>query len=491
MSTKLSQQTLATIKSVQKPKYNRQDIRPGIVHIGIGGFHRAHQAVYTDDLLASGAHQWGITAVSLRSTSVYQALAPQDFLYTAKTQAQDGGSKRVIGSICEVIALTQPGACEKIVATIADPNIQVITLTITEKGYCHKVDGEIDITNPSIVHDLKNPEQPQSAPGLLALALKRRMETNAGPITLLSCDNLSSNGQVLHNVVAAMMQEQYPTATRWLEDNVSFPSSMVDRIVPRTNISDIEQLEQEAGYLDSGLVVCEPFSQWIIEDNFAGLKPAWDEGGAEFVADVAPYEQTKLRFLNATHSALAYLGLLAGYTYIHQAMADPTFASFAQQLMDREIQPVATSPNELDLEAYKQSILTRFANAAVPYQTSQVASDGSQKLPQRIFPTIQAQLSKGIHTPGLCLAVAGWLHCLTRQQSADDQMDISDPQAQPLAAIASANPQPQDLVSTIAQTTSNFGELGQSAEFLQSVANNITNLKQSGSLATVAKLLAR
>lgn len=489
MSTKLSQQTLATIKSVQKPKYNRQDITPGIVHIGIGGFHRAHQAVYTDDLLASGAHQWGITAVSLRSDSVYQALAPQDFLYTVNTQAEDGGSKRLISSICEVIALTQPGAHEKIVAIIADPSTQVITLTITEKGYCHQVDGELDSTNPSIVHDLQNPGQPQSAPGLLALALKRRMETKAGPITLLSCDNLSNNGEVLHNVVATMMQEQYPTAVGWLANNVSFPSSMVDRIVPQTKVSDIEQLEKEAGYLDSGLVVCEPFSQWVIEDNFAGLRPAWDVGGAEFVAEVAPYEQTKLRFLNATHSALAYLGLLAGYTDVHKAIADPTLANFARQLMDIEIEPVVVCPNELDLEVYKNSILTRFANAAVPYKTAQVASDGSQKLPQRIFPTIQAQLSNGGHAPGLCLVVAGWLHCLTNQQSAGGLIDIKDPQAKTIVALASASLQTRDLVRTLAETTHYFGVLGQNAEFLESVTDGITNLKQSGSLATVAKLL--
>lgn len=489
MRTKLSQQTLATIESVQKPRYNRHDITGGIVHIGIGGFHRAHQAVYTDDLLASGAHHWGITAVSLRSDSVYQALAPQDFLYTVKTQDENGGSKRLIGSICEVLALTQSGACDKIVAKIADPSTQVVTLTITEKGYCHTVAGELDSTNPSIIHDLQNPEQPQSAPGLLALALKRRMQTNAGPITLLSCDNLSSNGEVLHNVVTTMMQQQDSTTLEWLAENVSFPSSMVDRIVPQTKASDIDQLEQEAGYLDSGLVVCEPFSQWIIEDNFAGQKPAWDIGGAEFVAEVAPYEHTKLRFLNAAHSALAYLGLLAGYSYIHQVMADPTFASFARQLMDVEIEPVVVGPNGLDLEAYKNSILTRFANAAVPYKTAQVASDGSQKLPQRIFPTIQQQLSKGNPTPGLCLVIAGWLHCLTSQHSADSSMNISDPQAQPLVAIASVNPQPQDLVSTIAETTSYFGGLGQSAEFLQSVADSISDLKQTGSLATVAKHL--
>ncbi len=489
MSIQLSQQSLATIKSVQKPGYNREDITTGIVHIGIGGFHRAHQAVYTDDLLASGAHHWGITAISLRSDSVYRSLAPQDFLYTVRTQAKDGGTKRLIGSICEVIALPQPGAYEKITATIADPRTQVVTLTVTEKGYCHTVNGELDRANPSIVHDLKNPEHPQSTPGLLALGLKRRMDTNAGPITLLSCDNLSSNGEVLHKVVTTMMALTYPTAAGWLAENASFPSSMVDRIVPQTKTSDIQQLEREAGYLDSGLVVCEPFSQWVIEDDFAGLRPAWDIGGAEFVAKVAPYEQTKLRFLNATHSALAYLGLLAGYTYIHEVMADPTLAKFARHLMDIEIEPVVACPNEIDLTEYKKSVLARFSNAEVPYRTSQVASDGSQKLPQRIFPTIQAQLGLGVATPGLYLVVAGWLESLFSSQELESASDISDPLAQPLIELATQYPEPEDLVQAIALQTDCFGRLSQSKLFLDKVTSCVSHLRKSGSLATVTKLL--
>ena len=488
MSKKLNLQTLHKIESVQKPNYDRRNITSGIVHIGVGGFHRAHQAVYTDDLLASGAQQWGITGVSLRSDSVHKALAPQNFLYTVKTQDQNGDSKRLIGSICEVLALPQPGALEKIVAKIADPSTQVVTLTITENGYCHTADGELDHTNPGIVRDLQYPGQPQTTPGLLALALTHRMKLNAGPITLLSCDNLSSNGDVLRNVVTSMLQ-QHPATRVWLADNVSFPSSMVDRIVPKTKASDIDQLEQESDYRDSGLVVCEAFSQWVIEDNFCGARPSWNVAGAQFVSNVEPYEQAKLRLLNATHSALAYLGLLAGYTYIHQAMADPRLAKFVRHLMDAEIEPVVTCPENLQLPEYTSSILSRFANAAVPYRTAQVASDGSQKLPQRIFPTIQAQQSLGVTTPGLHLVVAGWLHCLTRTPEQNRNLNISDPLAPPLISLTAAHPQPQALVSAIARGTPYFGQLAKSDVFVQSVAKALQGLRQKGSLAMIAELL--
>lgn len=488
MSLRLSTQTLAEINADQKPNYNRSAVQTGIVHLGIGGFHRAHQAVYTDDLLANGHNSWGITGVSLRSDSVHKLLATQDFLYTVKQAHQQGSRTRIVGSLCDVFALPTAGAREQILSTIADPKTQVVTLTITEKGYCHEPDGSLDTDNLNIVQDLAHPQQPTSAPGLLAQAIHRRMLSDGGPLTVVSCDNLSSNGLVTRSVVEAMIERLHPNTLRWLQDNVSFPSSMVDRIVPQTNIADIEDLQQENGYLDNALVICEPFSQWIVENNFAGVRPPWDLVGARFVKQVLPYEQTKLRFLNATHSALAYLGLLCEHGYIDQAVRDPALRQFVLQLMDNEIEPTVTCPEGFDLAQYKTSIVDRFANTQVRYKTTQVATDGSLKLPQRILPSIQAQQQFGNPAPQLCLVVAAWLECVVSAKARDAEARFDDPLADRLIQLAAQHNQPQGLVGAVAQETNFFGALAQSKETLASVVESLTELRAKGVLHRIKTL---
>jgi len=366
------------------------------VHLGIGGFHRAHQAVYTDKLLADGHKDWGITGVSLRSSTVRDSLAPQDFLYSVNTLGEDAQRPQIVGSVLNTLAIRESKQLAATLDLIAQPSTQVISLTITEKGYCTKLNGDL----------------PVSAPGLLAAGLERRMLAGSGPISILSCDNLAGNGRITGQVVQTMAAQLNPELAIWLEGNASFPSTMVDRIVPQTSARDIDEFESRTGYRDEALICGEAFTQWVIEDNFLGKRPAWDIAGAQFVTQVAPFEQAKLRLLNATHSALAYLGLLTDHTYVHQALADPAIGDFVTRLLNDEISPEVDCPQGMDITDYKASLLKRFANAAVPYKTLQVAGDGSQKLPQRIFPTLSARLNKQQPVPHLLAVVAAWIQCL-------------------------------------------------------------------------------
>jgi fructuronate reductase len=487
---RLSERTLNGLTAAARPQYSREKVSNGIVHLGSGGFHRGHQAVYTDELLASGDTRWGITGASLRSRSVHDKLAPQDFLYTVQAQDERANSLRVIGSISNVLVLTQPGQLATLTKLIADPATQVVTLTITEKGYCQNHQGDLDETHPDIAHDLRNPHVPRSAAGILALGLIQRMNRGAGPLTVLSCDNLVANGTVTRNVVESMVRQYSPETSSWLADNLSFPSSMVDRIVPRTNAEDIAMFEAKTGYTDTGLVICEPFSQWVIENRFAGSRPAWEVAGAQFVDKVAPFEQAKLRLLNATHSALAYLGLLAGYEHVHQAIADPALAGFIQRLMDTEIAPAIRWPAGMDPARYKASILKRFANSAIPYRTDQVAADGSQKLPQRIYPTIEQRLRDRASISGLCLVVAGWLRCLKGRADDAESISINDPNAQPIAQLSAQYFQAGDLVAAIASETAQFGDLAQHDEFLQTLTDALSSLQDLGSLASAQSFIA-
>jgi fructuronate reductase len=490
MPVRLNEKTLPSLETAVKPNYARDSIDTGIVHLGVGAFHRAHQAVYTDELLATGDNRWGIVGASLRSGSVRDALAPQDCLYTVCTRSGGTNDPRVIGSIKDILVLPESGQLQKLTDLIANATTQVVTLTITEKGYCHDHQGSLDTNHLDIVHDLAHPNSPRSAAGVLALALKKRMKNGAGGLTVLSCDNLADNGGVTRHVVEAMAQHHSPEAARWLADHVSFPTSMVDRIVPHTGTSDIEAFELESGYLDKSLVVCEPYSQWVIENDFAGERPDWASVGALFVASTQPYEQAKLSLLNATHSALAYLGLLAGYDYVHQAIANPDLAGFVRVIMDSEITPTVNCPVGMDLDQYKTSILNRFANPDIAYRTAQVATDGSQKLPQRIFPTIEQQLGEQSLTPGLILVVAAWLQCYGGRADDAKVISITDPMADKIVALYNLFPDAGDLVRSIAKETDQFGVLANNELFLLELTKALAQLRSLGSLASVSSFLS-
>ena len=397
------------LEGVAPLKYDRDQVTPGILHIGVGNFHRGHQAVFVDDLLAHDP-RWGIVGVSMRSTSTRDRLAMQNYLYTVTERDGTQLERRLIGSIQSILVLDESRA--EIMALAARESIGLISLTITENGYCHTASGELDSGHPDVVHDLAHPETPRSAPGLLAALLAERMQSGAGPITVLSCDNLSENGAVTQSVVTGFASLLNRRLAAWIEENVSFPNTMVDRIVPSTTQADIADSAAE-GITDGGLINTEPFKQWVIENSLLANAPDWPSVGVTLVDEVLPHETMKLRFLNGTHSAISYLGLLCGHEFVHEAMADDLLYRFVDSMMENEIAPVASIPPESNLEDYKRSILRRFANSAVPYKTAQVATNGSLKLPQRIFPTISQHLDNGTVPIQLTTIVAAWLVCLT------------------------------------------------------------------------------
>lgn len=451
---RLAAATLSEWSGISLPSYNREEVSNGILHLGIGNFHRAHQAVYTDDILSLDP-RWGIAGASLFSTTTRNRLKPQDWYYTICERSADTSVHRVIGAVKDILCLSDQRG--ELASAIAAPETKIISLTVTEKGYCHTIEGSLDSNHPDIQHDLAHPEASRSMPGVLIAGLKARMSAGSGPVSLVSCDNLSGNGKVLRKVILDFASQVDRGLVAWCEDNVRFPETMVDRIVPQPVEEDRDVFRQLTGLEDEGLIVCEPFRQWVIEDNFATERPPWEEAGAEIVADVGQFETAKLRMLNATHSALAYLGLLCGCEYIHETMADETLAAFADYLLTREVIPVIDVPPSMDVDAYKQSVLERFANSSIAYGTAQVATDGSMKLPQRIFPTMMSALEKNSGTKGLSLVAAAWVRCMT-----DENLSarFSDPASgssgvNELLTAASAG---EETATLAAETFSSLGD---------------------------------
>lgn len=403
---------------VARPRYDRdQDV--GIVHFGIGAFHRAHQAWYTDACLRGGERGWMITGVSLRSAAVAAQLAPQDGLYTLTERPGAAECTRLIGSVREVLG---PADRAAIVERVASPACQVVSFTVTEKGYCRAPDGSLD--------------RRMAAAGfypLLSEALSVRREARLPGLTLLGCDNLADNGKTLRRLMREWLVDD-PDLARWFEGECTTPGTMVDRIVPATTPADRAALAERIGVDDEGAVFTEPFSQWVIEDDFAGLRPRWDDHGAKLVPDVTPYETAKLRMLNGAHSLLAYCGLAAGYSYVHEAIADPGLRDLASRLM-AEAAPTIAAADGHDLEAYAAELIVRFGNPAMRHSLAQIAMDGSQKLPQRWLATRAERQRRGLASP----AIEEGMHCWLRHLRDGRQLD--DPSAAELKAAVDGSPE--------------------------------------------------
>lgn len=382
----------------------------GIVHFGIGAFHRAHQAWYTDACLNAGETGWGICGVSMRSATVAEQLNPQDGLYTLTERAGAKAKTRVIGAVREVLVAGRDH--DAIVARLASPDCKIASFTVTEKGYCRKADGSLDF-------DL-------AAGGfysVLMQGLKRRSEAGLPGLTLLSCDNLSGNGRILGQLFSTWLAQNDAALEDWFTRECTTPDTMVDRIVPATSHADLDQLEGNIGQRDEGAVFTEPFSQWVIEDRFAGPRPRWENHGAQIVGDVGPYETAKLRMLNGAHSLLAYWGLDAGHTYVHEAIADPELRALTDHLMREEAAPTITTGADQDLAAYADALVARFTNSALNHQLIQIAMDGSQKIPQRWLETLAAQQRNGKQCPATLTALAAWLrHVRGDRRAVDDPM---------------------------------------------------------------------
>lgn len=440
---------------VSGPAVDPRSVGVGIVHLGIGAFHRAHQAVVTEEAAAAtGEDRWGILGVTGRSASVVQQLRPQDCLYGVLEKAARKSSLRLVGSVREV---AWPGEeSPRVVQALAAEATCVVTLTVTEKGYTRARDGSADLADPAVAADAElvgrelAGEDVQAASrtpiGLLTRGLARRFRTGGASITIVPCDNMVDNGRVTQRLVRSLAgftggDDGSPKAREafltWLEESVAFPSTMVDRIAPATTDAHRQEAAAMLGLSDAGLVVAEPFLQWVVQDRFAAPRPAWERAGATLTDDVAPYEQVKLRLLNATHSLLAYLGALKGHATIAAAVADPELERAARDLMDCDVIPTITPPPGLDLAGYRDSVLERFANPSTGHTTIQVAMDGSQKLPIRLLGTVSDRLAAGAVPQAAALAVAAWMVFVARGRSTSGrELPLDDPLAERLRSSA-------------------------------------------------------
>jgi len=488
MSDRLNEDSLADLpEGIRRPAYDRKAVETGIVHLGVGAFHRAHQAVYTDDALGKDP-RWGIVAASLRSPDTYDALAPQDGLYTLAVRSQAGEALRVIGSIQRVIVA--PREVEQLLEAMSAPETRIVTLTVTEKGYCHDpATGALNEAHPDIVHDLEFHRTPKSAPGFIVEALRRRRAAGVPPFTVLTCDNLPSNGRTVKRVLTRFAELVDPALGRFVADEVSCPSTMVDRIVPATSDQDRDRIGEALGLTDAWPVVTEPFTQWVIEDRFPQGRPAWETSGAAFVEDVEPYEHMKLRLLNGSHSTLAYLGYLAGYETVADTMADPAFVRLIQGLMDDEVTPTLHMPPGADLAAYKRALIERFRNPALKHRTWQIAMDGSQKLPQRLLGTVRDRLGDDAGIARLSLGVAAWMRYVTGIDEKGAPIDVRDPMAARLREIADrAGGSPEKLAGDLFAVREIFGDdLPKDPRFTALVTENLKRLYEKGAKRTVAE----
>ncbi len=461
---------------VRLPPYERGALRPGIVHLGLGAFHRAHQAVYTDAAIGVAGGDWGILGVSLRSAAVSEQLAPQGGLYSVLSEDATTSEVRVVGAVLQVlVAPREPAA---VTGAIARQDIHIVTLTITEKGYLLAADGvALDRADEGVRHDLANPERPVTAVGILALGLRERVLRGGAPLTLLSCDNLSENSRRLRGVLADYLGSTFPEVLPWLEQHARFPCSMVDRIVPAATAEQRARQSQQLGLVDEGAVSTEPFSQWLIEDDFAADRPAWERVGVQLVDDILPYENIKLRLLNASHSAIAYCGLLADCTVVDEVMADPALGAWVQRLMARDLMPALRVPPDFDLGAYRDQLLSRFANPRLGHRCVQIAMDGSEKIAQRWLPTLaqsEAPLLRG--------ALAAWVYFVLFMD-----IDIDDPRAPVLLAQrASDGPLRERIESVLACARIDRESVGAFAGLVGDVEEHMRVIQSESIRALVA-----
>ncbi len=487
---RLSLSTLARVPGgVARPAYDPSNLPVGILHLGLGAFHRAHQAVYTDDILGADP-RWGICGVSLKTPRAIRPLTAQDGLYTLLTRSRDGTSARIIGALRETIFAGAARA--RLVARFADPRITVVTATVTEKGYCHDpATGELNENHPDIRHDLAHPDAPESAIGLLVAGLAARREANAGPLTFVCCDNLPHNGHMVERLVRAFAGRREPALAAWIRDRVAFPSTMVDRIVPATTAVDVADAKRLTGLHDEATVTAESFGQWIIENRFSAARPQWEEAGAQIVADVVPFETMKLRLLNGSHSTLAYLGFLAGHDFIWQASSDPELAQLVERQMADEIVPTLVAPPGIDLATYRRQLMTRFRNPALPHRTQQIAMDGSQKLPQRLLGTVRDRIAASASIAHLALAVAGWIRYASGTDEQGRAIAVSDPLAATFSGIVARAPgDPVRIAAGFLDLTTVFGDLCADAAFRDAVTRNVETLFRDGVRRTLAQHFA-
>lgn len=472
---------------VPVPRYDRSAVTAGVVHLGVGGFHRSHEAVYIDQLLSAGcANTWGICGVGVLPTDrqMKEVLSAQDCLYTLVVKPADGTLEpRVIGSIVDY--LFAPDDPEAVIERMAAPATRIVSLTITEGGYnLDPVTGDFDASNAAVLADLAPGAVPTTAFGLLTEALLRRRDRGVPPFTVMSCDNIQGNGDVARRMFSAFARLLDPALGDWVEQDVRFPNSMVDRITPATTDDDRAALADRFDIADGWPVVCEPYSQWVLEDDFGGDRPPFEAAGVQLVADVRPYELMKLRLLNASHQALSYLGYLSGHRYVHEAAQDPLFARFVRAYMDREATPTLKPVPGVDLDTYKATVLGRFANPEVRDTLSRICAETSDRIPKFLLPVVRDQLAADGDVDLSALVIAAWARYAEGVDEQGQPIDVVDPLRDTLMAAASR--QRQDATAFL-QVREVFGDLVDDARFTAAYTSALASLHEYGARATLER----
>ena len=471
---------------VAAPGYDRSALTPAVVHIGVGGFHRAHQAVYLDDLARTGETGWGEVGVGLRSPAMRDALLPQDTLFTVIARDASGDSARVVGAMTRY--LHGPDDPEAVLAVLADARTRLVTLTITGNGYPVDASGTFDAGHPGAGADLGEPARPSTVFGYLVEALARRRRAGLPAFTVLSCDNVPDNGATTRAAVLGFAEARDPGLARWIDENATFPASMVDRITPEPDDAARALVERRFGLRDRSPVITEPFTQWVVEDRFCNGRPPLERVGVQFVDDVAPYKLVKTRLLNAGHSALGYLGFLAGgYRTTSEAMANPVIRDYLAALMRDEISSLLPRVPGFDLADYQRTLLKRFANPRISDRLARLCGRGSTKMPAYLLPSLTAARAEGRPATLLTLAVAGWCRYLRGYDLQGHHIDIKDvrfEQLQPLAARLDGDLRP------LLRERSVFGALGDDPEFVRALEAAVRDIEEYGASAAIADHLA-
>ena len=478
-------------KSVINVGFDRSILKTKIIHLGFGAFHRAHQCLYTSELSRKTGSTWGICEVNLFGGEVLvKQLRDQAHLYSVLEKGDSASNVKISGAIVSALQ-PQLDGIKTILEKMSEPEISVVTMTITEKGYCADIQsGKLDLNNPLIKHDLATPREPQSAIGYIVEALRIRRARGIPAFTVLSCDNLQNNGHLTQQVVSEYVQAVDSELATWINENVTFPCSMVDRISPAITPDDQKEMANLLGVEDPCGVVCEPFRQWIIEDNFVNGRPQWDQVGAQFVDNVIPFEQMKLRMLNGSHSFLAYLGYLGGYDFISEAMADPDYRQAVSELMLLEQSKTLNMPQGVDLQQYADQLIERFSNTSLQHRTWQIAMDGSQKLPARFCESLLALRADKVSTKWLPLGIAAWMKYVSQTDESGKAIDVRDPMIDEFTRIYAQSLSPQDTVMALLNINTIFGtQLIEDTELVEQIITAYKTLLTLGAKATIKSFL--
>jgi mannitol-1-phosphate/altronate dehydrogenase len=473
---------------LQVPSYDRRALVPSVVHLGVGGFHRSHQAMYFDALAERGVSRgWGVVGVSLRRPAMRDALVPQDCLFTVVERDAHRDAARVVGSMGH--CLFAPEDPEAVLGVLTDPRTRLVTLTVTGNGYnVDPATGEFDVTDPAVAAELERPGQPTTAYGYLVEALARRRRANHAPFTVLSCDNVPFNGRVARSAVVSFARLRDELLAEWIDRRAAFPNSMVDRITPETTPDHRRLVLDEFEVRDRSPVVTEPFSQWIVEDDFCHGRPPLEEVGVQFVGDVTAYQAMKTRLLNAGHSAIGYLGALHGLTHTDEALREPVLRGYLAELMEREVAPLLAPAAGIDFAAYQRMLLHRFSNPKIRDPLARLCGRGSTKMPAYLLPSIREARLRGRPHALLTLAVAGWFRYLRGTDCSGRPVEIKDAMGDELQALAvEGGSDPRPLLAKRGV----FGELSDDRAFAASVQRALASLERDGVKGAVAAELRR